>query len=65
MIDTVRNVLDDSLNRMCASLLAVLSDQHQDGRLTDEQLADAQAIVREQIASVRADVALALGEYIQ
>lgn len=65
MIDTIRNVLDDTLNRMCAGLLAVLADQHQAGRLTDEQLAEAQAIVRERIAAARADVALALGEYIQ
>lgn len=65
MIDTVRAVLDDALSRTCAGLLAILAEQHQAGRLTDEQLAGAQTIVREHIATARAEVARALGEYIQ
>ncbi|MBD5805338.1 hypothetical protein AZOA_47910 [Azoarcus sp. Aa7] len=65
MIDTIRTVLDDALTHTCAGLLAVLADQHQAGRLTDEQLAEAQAAVREHIAAARAAVARALGEYVR
>lgn len=63
--DTIRTVLDEALTRICAGLLAVLAEQHQAGRLADEQLVAAKAIVRECIASARADVARTLGEYIQ
>lgn len=62
---SIRTLLDDALTRTCAGLLAILADQHQAGRLTDEQLAEAQAIVREHIAAARVAVARALGEHGQ
>ena len=60
----VRDIFDDALTRISAHLVALLADHHQAGRLSNEQLAEAQAMVRERIASARADMVHALGEQI-
>lgn len=52
-LERAREIFDTGLREMNAKTLALLAQEHEAGRLTNEQLAEAQAMVRQRIAAMR------------